>query len=867
MNTYRANKIVVVTAVMWISLLSPVLFANVIYVDQRAAGLDNGSTWEQAFTDLQLALASAQAGDEIRIAAGVYRPAAPNGDPNATFLLVDHITVKGGYAGFGSADPDTWDVKAYPTVLSGDLNGDDGKNWSHRADNVFHVVSSRLFEVTSVNLLGLTIADGHALKDNRSYIPWLDPNSSYGGFTGTENIGGGLYLHNPSVVTLKNCSFRNNASLGVGGALTLQGNGSFVQLDHCDFVNNHCAMGTGGINVDSTLGSRSDIHLTHCSFVGNGSGYGGSAYTSALGIRYVRLTAEHCRFINNICTTTPKPDSSTLDIAWGDGVLVNCIFSGNQSATTIHCKGKLNLLNCTVVGNRSVSGNSRTHTIHSANSDLEITNTIIWNNTNATDAFISQTEPAEAIHYQVSHTRGSGNGDMLVVNNSLIESWWDEGEEGSTYPHPRQQDPLFVDAAGPDGRFGTADDDLKLLPGSPCIDAGTNETGPNLPDTDLNGKPRITNSTVDIGAYEFEGIIYVEEPPRRFQGPQLGTGTHPFRNIQSAVDVALDGQTVIVGPGTHQLAFDKLIMAGKNIILRSTDPSDPITANRTVIPGTIIFAGTEDANCVLAGFRIHHLQRGAIYGNYTQATLKHCYLVGNAPCDGSVLVEFDGLIQNCLIADNMADGDCGLFPAIYRCSAAFKNCTIANNDSGIHVNNASFENCILYHNADPNLYLENRESMSASLELIHCSFWGDTRDRANSSIIWVSPGASVTRRNTVSGDPLFARLGTKDTRSYAPHRNLDEGFLGDYHLQTPGWRWSPIETHGSHWVFDAIEEPSPCIDAGNRESPLGEELETVPDDPDGLYGINNGRINLGAYGGTWQASLAPPAPASGGRGR
>ena len=37
---------------------------------------------------------------------------------------------------------------------------------------------------------------------------------------------------------------------------------------------------------------------------------------------------------------------------------------------------------------------------------------------------------------------------------------------------------------------------------------------------------------------------------------------------------------------------------------------------------------------------------------------------------------------------------------------------------------------------------------------------------------------------------------------------------------------------------------------------LGEELERAPDDPEGRWGVNHA-IDLGAYGGTAQASLAP----------
>ena len=49
--------------------------------------------------------------------------------------------------------------------------------------------------------------------------------------------------------------------------------------------------------------------------------------------------------------------------------------------------------------------------------------------------------------------------------------------------------------------------------------------------------------------------------------------------------------------------------------------------------------------------------------------------------------------------------------------------------------------------------------------------------------------------------------------------------------------------------------------AFDERSDLGEELMSVPGDPDGLYGENK-RINMGFYGGTWQASLARPGYSS-----
>jgi hypothetical protein len=74
---------------------------------------------------------------------------------------------------------------------------------------------------------------------------------------------------------------------------------------------------------------------------------------------------------------------------------------------------------------------------------------------------------------------------------------------------------------------------------------------------------------------------------------------------------------------------------------------------------------------------------------------------------------------------------------------------------------------------------------------------------------------------------------------------------GDYHLKSQGWRWG---TQRKVWTWDDVT--SRCIDAGNPGSPLSEELLSVPDDPNNEWGQNL-RINMGVYGGTAEASMAP----------
>jgi hypothetical protein len=85
----------------------------------------------------------------------------------------------------------------------------------------------------------------------------------------------------------------------------------------------------------------------------------------------------------------------------------------------------------------------------------------------------------------------------------------------------------------------------------------------------------------------------------------------------------------------------------------------------------------------------------------------------------------------------------------------------------------------------------------------------------------------------IRGDPLFANPGHWNN-DLTPTSWID----GDCHLKSQAGRWDP---NSVSWVQDDVT--SPCIDAGDPNSPVGEE--PFP---------NGGRINIGAYGGTAEAS-------------
>ena len=126
-------------------------------------------------------------------------------------------------------------------------------------------------------------------------------------------------------------------------------------------------------------------------------------------------------------------------------------------------------------------------------------------------------------------------------------------------------------------------------------------------------------------------------------------------SIQAAIDAASNGDTIVVEEGTY---FENINFRGKNIVLTSTDPSNPDIVAATVIDGNqagcvITFAGTEDETCVLAGFTIcngYDTWAGGICGGTwevaTHAIIRNNMITENTLWNGGAVVFCDGLIQN-----------------------------------------------------------------------------------------------------------------------------------------------------------------------------------------------------------------------------
>ena len=361
----------------------------------------------------------------------------------------------------------------------------------------------------NVAVSGSMLLDNHALAGSGGALFQYEGSLEVSGseFSGNSAAGGGGAIYSRSVATttidISGSTFRNNEALdGFGGAVRFRGSGE-VTISDSLFDDN----------------SADD-------------GFGGAASVSN------DVTVLRSTFLNNTATH-PGAEGGALH-AVSDVTVVDSLFSGNSvigddaHGGAIYSEGsEVTLINSTLSGNSANGVNARGGGVYAEVADvLAINSTIVDNHANGMNA------------------EGGGifTGDAITLHNSIVSGNTDSGPNPEFYSYyvtvlnslvsENTGTGLAEDQTGASGNFiGTALNPIDpllgplqnnggptfthaLLLGSDAIDSGenalavdsTNGNAPLVSDQRVTPFNRVFGVSVDMGAYELQGIDFGDAP-------------------------------------------------------------------------------------------------------------------------------------------------------------------------------------------------------------------------------------------------------------------------------------------------------------------------------------------------------------------
>lgn len=294
-----------------------------------------------------------------------------------------------------------------------------------------------------------------------------------------------------------------------------------------------------------------------------------------------------------------------------------------------------------------------------------------------------------------------------------------------------------------------------------------------------------------------------------------------YTTIQDAISAAMNGDTVLVSAGTYTGTGNRDIeLLGKSIVVMSESGPQVtiIDCGTKTNRGFYIHQG-EDTTTVISGFKIINAN-DAIYCD-DSAIISGCMLENNLR--GLTLNTTAAHIRHCRITSNGGSGGTGI-RAIASPDAKIQNCVVAFNQSttgnggGIYVQSDDSPwiiNCTLTQNyantSGGGVWL----TLSGTLRIKNSIIWNNT---ANTSPNIKSSLYDISYCNIT--DSIFSGVG-----NFSENPRFADPTNSDFHL-------SSIST---------------CIDAGDPNDDYSHE--PTP---------NGGRINLGAYGNTTEATSFAP---------
>ncbi|MBN1766560.1 MAG: right-handed parallel beta-helix repeat-containing protein [Sedimentisphaerales bacterium] len=297
--------------------------------------------------------------------------------------------------------------------------------------------------------------------------------------------------------------------------------------------------------------------------------------------------------------------------------------------------------------------------------------------------------------------------DSVSLYYCDIENDWSGPGEGNIHLNP-----IFeIDEGDPEDPNDTIEHDYRIVSTSPCINRGDPEDAPGPDQVDMEGNSRLSYCRVDIGACEIDYLAgaYVPGVVNNILQQKW------YCSVQEGLDEIANNEVLLIGEGLYQ---ENLVINNNNIILKSTNPSDPDIVRNTIIDGdntdisdpnyasTITLMPGAALGVSIKGLTIKG-GKGFLDGQLTPEDPNDDQAKGG----GIYSMANDTIsIENCTIIENQADMGGGIY--LYGSSnALIKHCIIRDNHcddpltgtsgGGLRLNNCSdvdILNCIIADN-------------------------------------------------------------------------------------------------------------------------------------------------------------------------
>jgi parallel beta-helix repeat protein len=387
--------------------------------------------------------------NEVRLIQGTFT--IQNG-PNGHFIITaDHsLSITGGW----NTDCTNQTVNPSLTVLQGGMNQTD-------PGGVLSIIIIDNTSAATVDIANLTIQNGLSDLDG-------------GGFSFEHDVTGTAVL---ATLNISNLVAQSNTTSAFGSGIAIFDwgtDGLDANISDCIVRDNTVVASSGGgpagIYIDN-LGGPINVSMSKCQILDNSAELDGGGL-------YIDSGDGDTFLVNNIIA------GNTVSSDNGGGIYLLNIDSGDSTLTNNTITG--NATNGTIAGFQD--GGGFYAEINNGTSMIDIYNNIIYNNSangDGVDIYIF-----------------NPNGNVVNIHNNDFDATQNSGfyiEDDANLSQAQNisLDPSFIDAAN---------NDYHLNLNSGCIDSGDNNA-PAVPVDDFDGVSRPVNGTVDMGAYEHQGVV------------------------------------------------------------------------------------------------------------------------------------------------------------------------------------------------------------------------------------------------------------------------------------------------------------------------------------------------------------------------